>query len=242
MAPMLAVVLTFGAQPTQAAAQDPFSFIGNVFSNAGSLALTAHFTQLNGEGDLVDDGRCFLGDLCGAGAELLLDLPGFSGGDIGVELGLGVDFTRGFKAGSNNVDLRGSIRSLPTIAAYVSGLGESIDGFPNSLYPYFGLSFGLADLWNARAYDTSGLQFELDSQTFDWGLTAGLAVDLGLTAYLLTEATYVWRRFSSLEWSLPDAAQEILPPEFPRALELSGWRFKVGLQFQLKGEDEEGEG
>lgn len=231
---MLAATL----QPASLRAQDPFSFISSIFSNAGSLALTAQFGLLNGEGDLIDDGRCLFGDLCGAGAELLLDLPSFSGGDVGVELGLGVDFTRGFRAGSSAVDLRGSIRSLPTVAAYVSGLGESIDGFPDSLYPYFGLSFGLADLWNARAYDANGLQFELDGQTFDWGLSAGLAVDLGLTAYLLTEGTYIWRRFSSLEWSLPDAAGEVLPPAFPRAMELSGWRFRVGLQFQLNSEDE----
>lgn len=230
--------LALASQPGAAHAQDPFSFISSIFSNAGSLALTGQFGLLNGEGILVDDGRCLVGDLCGAGVELLLDLPSFSGGDVGVELGLGVDFTRGFKAGSSAVDLRGSVRSLPTVAAYVSGLGEAMEDFPDSLYPYFGLSFGLADLWNARAYDASGVQFELDGQTFDWGLSAGLAVDLGLTAFLLTEATYLWRRFSSVEWTLPDAANEILPPEFPRALELSGWRFRVGLQFQLNSDEE----
>lgn len=239
---MMVVVLSCGLHPRSASAQDPFNFIGSVFSNAGSLALTAQFGLLNGEGVLVDDGRCILGDLCGAGIELLLDLPSFSGGDVGVELGLGVEYTRGFKAGSSEVDLRGSVRSLPTFAAYVTGLGESIEDFPDSLYPYFGLSFGLADLWNARAYDDAGLQFELDAQTFDWGVSGGLAVDLGLTAYLLTEATYVWRRFSSLDWTLPDAAAETLPAAFPRALELSGWRFKVGLQFQLKSDDPPEEG
>ena len=188
----------------------------------------------------MDDGRCLFGDVCGAGAELLIDLPSFGGDSgFGVELGLGVEYTRGFMSGSDALDLRGSVRSLPTVAAYVTGLGDVLEDFPDSLYPYFGLSFGLADLWNARAYDNSGVQFELDGQTFDWGLSLGMAVDLGLTAYLLGEGTYIWRRFSSLDWSLPDAAGEALPAEFPRALELSGWRLKVGLQFQLQGDSED---
>ena len=212
--------------PTPLAAQD-LGFITDFFRNAKGIAIGFQVGQLNSAA-LMSDDTCPLAPVCGASGEILIDLADFEG-DLSVELGFSAGYWRGFKSSNPDVDLRGSIRNLPTISAYVSkDYGR--------WSPYAGLSFGLSDLWNAQAYDTDGLVYGLDAQTFDWGIMSALAYDLG-PAFAFTELHYTWRRFTSLDWTLPDAVGGALPDAFPRALELSAPRINIGLQFQLNEPD-----
>ncbi|MCA9738957.1 MAG: hypothetical protein KC645_15115 [Gemmatimonadetes bacterium] len=197
--------------------------IGALFEKARGIALAFQFGELQ-SGNLESDDSCPLGAVCGASAELLIDLADF-GGDVSVELGLSASYWRGFRSSDPRLDLRGSVRNFPTIAAYMS---KDLDPWS----PYAGLSFGLSDLWNAQAYDADGAVYPLDGQTFDWSAVAGLGYGLG-PAIVISEIRYAWRTFSSLTWTLPGGS-EVLPAGFPRSLELSGFKMSVGLQFQFQ--------
>ncbi|MEZ4416488.1 MAG: hypothetical protein R3E10_12145 [Gemmatimonadota bacterium] len=207
-----------------AGAQD-LGFISAFFEKARGVAIAFQFGQLQGAG-LESDDSCPLGAVCGASAEVLIDLADF-GDDYGVELGFSASYWRGFRSSRPELDLRGSTRNFPTLAAYIS---RNLDPWS----PYVGLSFGLSDLWNAQAYDEDGVVYPLAAQTFDWGLVGGLGYGLG-PAYLISEVRYSWRTFTSLDWTLP-ASTERLPSAFPRSLELSGFKLSLGLQFQFKDE------
>jgi hypothetical protein len=87
----------------------------------------------------------------GLGAEVLIDLPSYHNTDF--ELALGASVVQGFQATEPSLDLRASIRTLPTVSVYVSRLGLP-SGSP--IIPYFGAGFGVADLWNARGYTPDG--------------------------------------------------------------------------------------
>jgi len=209
--------------PRSAQAQD-LDFITNFFEKARGIAIAFQFGQLNAAA-LESDDSCPISSVCGASAEMLFDLADF-GTDYSVELGFSASYWRGFRSARSGIDFRGSTRNLPTFSAYVS---RDLDPWS----PYGGLAFGLTDLWNAQAYDENNLVYPLDGQTFDWGLIAGLAYSLG-PAYVFSELQYSWRTIASLEWTLPPEAQGVLPSEFPRALELSGFKMSVGFQFQFK--------
>lgn len=216
-------VLVGALVPRPVAAQD-LGFIEKFFEKARGIAIAFQFGQLNSAA-LESDDSCPLSAVCGASAEVLIDLADFGEG-LSVELGFSASYWRGFQSSNPEIDLRGSTRNLPTVSAYVSR-----DLFPWS--PYAGLSFGLADLWNAQAYDADGFVYPLDGQTFDWGLVGGLGYSLG-PAYLISELHYKWRTFTSLDWTLPAEAGGALPAAFPRALDLSGFKMSLGLQFQFR--------
>ena len=215
--------------PGGAAAQS-LDFLTDLFDGVRAVAISFNFVQLNGSGALESDGSCPISEACGGQAEVLLGLDAIDG-PYQVELGLSASYLRGFRAVSDQLDLRGATRSFPTIAVYVSReLGEE-----GKWSPYAGLSFGLSDLWNARAYDGAGAVYSLDGQTFDWGVILALAYDIG-PGWVFAESTYTWRTFSSLDWTLPTSAAGVLPSAFPRALEFSGTRVNVGFQFQVKAD------
>lgn len=162
----------------------------------------------------------------GLGTEVLLDLP--SAFDTDFELGLGTSFIRGFQATEPTLDLRGVVRTLPQIAVYASGFGRG-DLEKRVLNPYLGITFGVADLWNARGYDPSGAVYEVGAETFEIGLTGGLYVEAPVLRGLHLEAGYKYRRFESLTW---DA--DVLPAGWPRALDASLAFVNVGWQFRLR--------
>jgi len=216
-------VILWAASPAGVQAQD-LSFITDFFQKARGIAIAFQFGQLQGA-NLESNGSCPVASVCGASAEVLIDLAEFDN-DMGVELGFAASYWRGFRSSRSEVDLRGSTRSFPTISAYVS---RELAAWA----PYMGLSFGLSELWNAQAYDANGFVYPLEAQTFDWGVVAGLGYSLG-PVYLISEVHYNWRTFTSLTWTLPDSVGGALPPAFPRALELSGLKMSVGLQFQFR--------
>ncbi|NNF58067.1 MAG: hypothetical protein HKN04_07475 [Rhodothermaceae bacterium] len=160
----------------------------------------------------------------GLGAEVLIDLP--SVGNTYFELGLGTSLTRGFDAAEPSLDLRGSLRTLPTIAVYASQLGLPDD---SPILPYVGAGFGFSELWNARGYTEDGTIIPVDADTYEFGASAGFYVNAGPFRGFYTEAGYRQRNFESLIW---DTDQ--LPAGWPRSIDASGFELKVGWQFVIE--------
>jgi hypothetical protein len=131
------------------------------------------------------------------------------------------------------MDLRGSVRSFPTFSVY--GTREGLFG-QDRLQPYLGASFGLAELWNAQAYDVGNYEYGVKSQTFEWGGTAGMYFDVPVLDGVFIEGSYRRRRFASIDYVFPAHAdkQDSLPTGWPRGLDMSGFQVAVGLQFDLK--------
>ena len=179
------------------------------------------------EGNVGDFG------VTGLGTEVLLDLPSALNTDF--ELGLGTSFVRGFDAEEPSLDFRGSVRTLPQIAVYASGFG---DMERDVLNPYLGVSFGVADLWNARGYEADGTIYEVDAQTFELGVVGGLYVEASALRGLYVEAGYKVRQFESLTWtaeSLPEGW--LLPDGWPRAADASEAFVNIGWQFRLRDDE-----
>ncbi|HLT48556.1 MAG TPA: hypothetical protein VK002_15085 [Rubricoccaceae bacterium] len=229
---LLALPCAFAAllAPQAAHAQLPGVF-ESLFQQVNSIVF---YTQV---GAFTDNAE-FEGDVggfgvTGLGTELLLDLP--SALDTDFELGLGTSFVRGFDATEPTLDLRGSIRTLPQISVYASGFGDMERG---ALNPYLGISFGVADLWNARGYDEAGTIYRANAETFELGLVGGLYVEASALRGLYLEAGYKLRRFESLTWTGESLADEgwTLPEGWPRAADASQAFVNVGWQFRLRSE------
>ncbi len=209
-------------------AQAQFDFLTDVFEEVNSVTIAVQGSHLPGtRGVRSRDGECMDVGLCGMTAEVLIDLPSVGGQEL--ELGLGTSFLRGFESTEPSLDLHGSLRSFPTLTAYLSlpeawGLGIA--------EPYAGASFGLAMLWNGRGYDAEGREYEVDAETIEYGVSAGLY--LIKPSGLFIEGAYRWRQFESLDWEFPDGAGSALPAGWPRDLDLSGWVVSLGWQFRLR--------
>ncbi|MEP0546088.1 MAG: hypothetical protein ABJF88_04090 [Rhodothermales bacterium] len=209
--------------PTAASAQI-MSAVTGLFDSVNSIAFSVSGGQIVGDTEL--DADCLGGGVCAMGIEVLLDLPSPEG--IVLELGLGTRFLRGFGATEPTLDLRGSVRTLPEVSVYVTRpevMGRRV------VQPYAGLNFGFAQLWNMRGYDAEGTQYEVDSEAFEVGATVGAFLDVAVLSGLFVEATYRHRRFDSLDWSIPGAP--VLPPGWPRELNVSTALVTVGWQFRL---------
>ena len=212
--PLLACALA-ALQASPAHAQ--FDFMTGLFEEVNSVTIAALGSQITRSGGVrARDGECLGIGTCGMAAEVLIDLPSVGGAEL--ELGLGTSILRGFEATEPSLDLHGSLRAFPTISAYASlpermGLGV--------FAPYAGASFGVVSLWHGRGYDPDGTEYELEAETFEYGVVAG--VYLTRLQGLFVEGGFRWRNFASVDWTLPDAAEERLPDGWPRGLDLSGW-------------------
>lgn len=211
------------AAPRPALAQDPFGVLENLFSSVNSIVFYTQAAALQSDQHLAGDVAGFA--LGGVGVELLLDLPNAGGTEF--ELGLGGNVLTGLEATEPSLDLRASIRTLPAVAVYAAGIGVPDD---SPIDPYVGLSFGLAELWNARGYDQEGNVYPLEAETFELGATAGLYIDRPLPG-LYIEVGYRHRRFGSVAW-----ATESLPAGWPRSLDASTWQGVIGWQFRLRND------
>lgn len=152
----------------------------------------------------------------GFGTEFLFDLV--DGERASIELGLGYGQLTGFVADEASLDLRGSLRSFPTVSVYVSTAS-------GRLRPYGSLHSGLLDFWHMQAYDPEGRQYTLSGSIFEAGISGGAWVLPGLFA----ELSYRFRRFPGVTWGLPSGVPA-LPAEWPRSLDFSGLVLNVGLQ------------
>ena len=223
---LLALMLVL---PLPARAQLPGVFEG-LFDNVNSIVFYTQVGALTDNSDIEGTVADF--GVTGLGTEVLIELPEVF--DTDFELGLGTSFVRGFQSTEPSLDLRASIRTLPQISVWASGFGGAEQG---ALNPYIGLSFGVSDLWNARAYDPNGAVYDLGAETFDLALTAGLYVEAPLVRGLYIEGGYRLRRFESITW---ETAQ--LPPNWPRAIDASMAFINLGWQFRLRPTDKDSDG
>ena len=167
------------------------------------------------------------GGLTGAGTEVLINLA--ESGTMEFELGLGASYLQGYEAVEPSLDLRTSLRALPTVSLYASWpLGGVVDG-------YVGGSFGMVELWNGQAYDEDGTAWDVEARTFEVGPSAGLYLSPRGLPGVFAEAGWRFRRFPSVRWS----GEGDLPAEWPRSLDFSGYHVSLGLQLQLDEETDD---
>jgi hypothetical protein len=212
---LAAALLAVGPSPLHA----QLDMVNGLFEEVNALTI---FYQRGwvADGDMVSGNN-----LNGAGLEVLIELA--SGDYTTLELGLGASYLRGYEAEDDLLDLRTSVRALPTVTLYASRDVGQFSG-------YFGLSFGLVDLWNAQAYDTAGRPWSIEAQTFELGGSLGTywTGPAGIGFFL--EGGYRERRFPSAKWTIPDGAS--LPDRW-RSLNLSGYYAQAGIQLRVKEED-----
>lgn len=161
----------------------------------------------------------FTGRLAGPGFELLVELD--STRTWTYELGLGYEHLTGFAArAGTGLDLRGSLRTVPRLSLYAAPrvtLARS--------RPYIALNTGLVQLRTVRAYDTTGVQYGLEGDTFEFGFGVGLIHETGF----FLEATYRDHSFQSVDYKFPPGTSAV-PAGWPRALELSTFQVSIGYQ------------
>ncbi|HEX2208733.1 MAG TPA: hypothetical protein VHG93_13730 [Longimicrobium sp.] len=208
---------------TPAAAQD-LGLVEGLFDEVSAVTVFYHVGGVPSSDEVGGDGV-----LSGAGTEVLINLA--QAGDTEFELGLGASYLQGYEAVEPSLDLRTSLRALPTISLYASRpITGALDGF-------LGGSFGLAELWNAQAYDASGNVWDVEARTFEVGGSAGLYLGLDGLPGVYGEAGWRVRRFPSVKWT--SHGEEPLPAEWPRSLDFSGWFVSLGVQLRLDEEDDD---
>lgn len=222
---LTSVVLIATAPWSLAGAQD-LGFLSTVFARVHRLSMFVHSVYPTGDEIINRDGKgCLTLALCGAGTRVLIDLDTRSD-RLEVSLGFGASYLRTLRARtSDSLDIRSAIRSLPVLstqATYMS-LGW--------IRPYIVGSFGLVDLWNARAHNAAGKQAEIKASAFEYGMSLGVGVAPPHTnGRLLLEAGYRARNFGSVGYTFA----EPLGRQWPRELDLSGWQASAGWQFDLR--------
>ena len=218
---IIAAVAAVMLAATPAAGQE---MITRIFEKATDIAPFFQAGWLTSDENLDTRGSA----LMGYGVEVLFALKDDPKAAFAVELALGYNYLTGFRSANPALDLRGSMRTLPELSVYAtyekSGRVE----------PYVGIHTGLLDLWHTQAYDTDGQQYGVSSEAFQAGVTGGIVV-----RGIWLEGSYRIRNFPSLEWALPGDAT-VVPAEFPRSIDLSGWSLRLGYQFSI-GKDEKPE-
>jgi hypothetical protein len=121
--------------------------------------------------------------------------------------------------------LTGTINEFPSIALYGA---YRPDRDPS---PYFGLRFTLADLKNARIFQSDSTA-TVEATSVGGSVAAGLVHELLPRFNVFGEVSYSYLRFNTARWNLP-ANLRPQPASFPRTLELTGLRFSVGLQIGI---------
>jgi len=191
--------------------------LSKIFEKATDISPFAQAAWLSSDTKLGTRGS----SLFGYGIEILFSVADNPRAAYSVELALGYNYLTGFRSADPAIDLRGSMRTLPELSVYATYER------PGRIEPYVGVHTGLLDLWHVQAYDAERVQYSVDSESFQAGVTAG-AVWRGVWL----EGSYRVRNFPSLEWELPEGTT-VLPGEFPRSLDLSGWNLRVGYQFSI---------
>src|SRR5687768_2940622 len=213
----------------QAHAQE-LDFVRALFRDVHSVTLFGSWAELRGSQHLrTEPTQCLFRGICGGGAEILWDITPVDRGTH-LELGFGASYLRGFSGRrlADPFDLRASVRSFPEFGAYVSG-----QILPTGIVvPYAGGTFGFSDMWNAQVYGADRKPISVEGRTFTYGLLAGIAIDAGWGGKAFLEGGYRARRFPSVEYHTSDP----IPFSWPRSLDLSGWQFAAGWQFELKAD------
>lgn len=210
------------AAPALALASAPargqdLGLVEGLFKEVSAVTVSYQLGGVPASDEITSDG------LSGAGTEVLINLA--QAGNTEFELGLGASYLQGYEAAEPSLDLRTSLRALPTISLYASRpLTGPLDAF-------LGGSFGLVELWNAQAYDAAGHAWDVEARTFEVGASAGVYLGLDGLPGVFGEAGWRVRRFPSVKWTSRD--DEPLPVDWPRSLDFSGYFVSLGLQLRL---------
>jgi hypothetical protein len=137
-----------------------------------------------------------------------------------LELGLGYGQMAGFRSNVEQLDLRGSVRDLPTVSLYASYVPTGT---------YVGLRSGFMKLQALQLYHEDGRSWAGEADSFLGGMAVGQIIDL-LNLSFFAEVGYAWRPFPSIRWT-----GGTLPATAPRELSLHSWTFGAGVQFALSG-------
>jgi hypothetical protein len=226
MRPLPTVLLALFLAAAPAPAQEA---IESLFSKTEAVTISGSLGCLVSSAVTADSSDC---GVYSFGLEALINLStAREGRPWGVEIALGYGQTTGFRSANPDLDLRGAVRALPSVAAYASREAPLPLGFEEI---YFGVHTGLLSMHNMRAYDGEGRQYALDGETFELGVSLGLYHRMGF----FVEPSYRVRYFPSVDWVLPEGV-EALPDGWPRSLDLSGPQVSIGYQFSIGRDDEE---
>ena len=211
--------LMLAALPVPAGAQE---MITRIFEKATDIAPFFQVSTLTSDSNLDTRASAMLG----YGAEILFALKDDPKAPFSVELALGFNYLTGFRSQNTEIDLRGSMRTIPELSVYATyqktGLVE----------PYVGVHTGLLDLWHVQAYDAESRQYKIDSESFQAGVTAGIVVH-----GIWLEGSYRFRNFPSLDYTTPEGS-DVIPSSFPRSMNLSGFTIRAGYQFSIASSKE----
>jgi len=221
---LLALFLIRWSAPDLLTGQD-LTFLTNVFKSVNSITLSDDHGWLTSHPNVSTAGRdCGMGNLCGGSAKILFDVT--SPKRYQVQVGFGASYFRGMhESPGSPVEVRGALRSFPTIFAYLKDTGRRVD---RGIDPYIGVNFGISELWNVQAYDSSGTEYALKAQTFDYGVSMGFYRPVYRSFGVFVEGGYRRRQFASVDWS-----SSPVPPGGPRAFHLDAYTLSVGLQVRI---------
>lgn len=135
-----------------------------------------------------------------------------------LELGLGYGQMSGFRSNVPGLEMKGSVRDLPTVSLYASYVRTGT---------YVGVRSGFMRLQSLQVFDDRGNTWSGEADSFSTGVAIGESRDV-LNLSFFGEAGYSWRPFPSIRW-----AGGPLPANIPRELSLHGWTIGVGVQFPL---------
>ncbi|HEX6368401.1 MAG TPA: hypothetical protein VF006_05680 [Longimicrobium sp.] len=209
---------------TPAGAQGGLGLVEGLFDEVSAVTIFYQTGLVPSSDEVEVEG----GMLHGGGTEVLINLR--SGNDVSYELGLGASYLRGYRAVEPSLDLRASLRALPTVSLYTTWEREPVSR-------YLGLGFGLIELWNAQAYGPSGEPWDVAANAFEVVLSGGLYLEQSFAEGLFVEGGWRFRNFHSVRWTATDDDDE-LPAEWPRSLDFSGPFLSLGWQLQLDRDDD----
>ena len=144
---------------------------------------------------------------------------------IDFDLGIGYGQMDGL-ASAGPYEVHGSVRELPSVSAYATARLSDRFGI------YAGVRTGVITLQDAQLYvieDDATSLFTMSSTSFEFGAPHGIDLHVAGDLHLTAEAAYMRRIFNSLSFDPPSG----FPPNFPRALDLSGMSWSVGVQVPL---------
>jgi hypothetical protein len=153
---------------------------------------------------------------------------------IQLELAVGYGQFSGFASEDPTVELRGSVRELPSISLYATLQNDSPATVMGKLQPYVGLRSGLIELKNLQLYDAlqpaDAAAYTGSGESFQIGVVGGLSVTFGpVTPF--AEASLTKREFPSVEWSL---VNDQVHHAAPRSMSFSGWSYALGVQVNVR--------
>jgi hypothetical protein len=132
------------------------------------------------------------------------------------EVGVGYGQLNGLESATPGLELKGSVRDLPSLSLYATY--EPLGG-------YFGLRSGFMRFQALQVIDADGVAYAGEAESFLAGGAVGQAFRVR-DLYFFAEGAYTFRFFPSVSWG-----GDVPPAGTPREISLSGWSLGAGVQF-----------